>query len=108
MSEKKFVKNGKKLGVLGGLGPAAAAEFLRQMAAKCPASTDQEHPVIYMISDCEIPDRGTAIFGNGPSPRRKSKKIYSNFAIWVPMFWRFLAILHIILSTNLPMNCPCL
>ena len=74
MSEKKFVKNGKKLGVLGGLGPAAAAEFLRQMAAKCPASTDQEHPVIYMIGDCEIPDRGTAIFGNGPSPLPKIKE----------------------------------
>lgn len=27
MSEKKFVKNGKKLGVLGGLGPAAAQNF---------------------------------------------------------------------------------
>ena len=26
MSEKKMMKNGKKLGVVGGLGPAAAAE----------------------------------------------------------------------------------
>ena len=47
----RFVKNGKKLGVLGGLGPAASAEFLRQLAAKCPASVDQEHPVVYMIAD---------------------------------------------------------
>ena len=31
----KYKKNGKKLGVLGGMGPAAAAEFLRQLAAKC-------------------------------------------------------------------------
>ena len=45
----KYVKNGKKLGVLGGLGPAASAEFLRQLAAKCPANIDQEHPVVYMI-----------------------------------------------------------
>ena len=29
----KYKKNGKKLGVLGGMGPAAAAEFLRQLAA---------------------------------------------------------------------------
>ena len=43
----KYKKNGKKLGVLGGMGPAAAAEFLRQLAAKCPAATDQEHPVVY-------------------------------------------------------------
>ena len=70
----KFVKNGKKLGVLGGLGPAAAAEFLRQLAAKCPASIDQEHPVVYMIGDCEIPDRGTAICGQGPSPLPKMKE----------------------------------
>ena len=46
----KYVKNGKKLGVLGGLGPAASAEFLRQLAAKCPANIDQEHPVVYMIA----------------------------------------------------------
>ncbi len=70
---KKYVKNGKKLGVLGGLGPAAAAEFLRQMAIKCPANIDQEHPVIYMIGDCEIPDRGTAILGLGESPLPRIK-----------------------------------
>ena len=30
--------NGNKLGVLGGMGPAAAAEFLRLLAVKAPAS----------------------------------------------------------------------
>lgn len=65
---KKYVKNGKRLGVLGGMGPAAAAEFLRQLAAKCPAATDQEHPVLYMLGDAEIPDRGAAILGQGTSP----------------------------------------
>lgn len=64
----RYQKNGKKLGVLGGMGPAAAAEFLRQLAAKCPAATDQEHPVVYMLGDCEIPDRGAAILGEGVSP----------------------------------------
>lgn len=64
----KYKKNGKKLGVLGGMGPAAAAEFLRQLAARCPAASDQEHPVVYMIGDCELPDRSTAIFGEGESP----------------------------------------
>lgn len=66
----KYKKNGKKLGVLGGMGPAAAAEFLRQLAARCPAASDQEHPVVYMIGDCELPDRSTAIFGEGESRRR--------------------------------------
>ena len=41
MSEKKMMKNGKKLGVVGGLGPAAAAEFLRQFTMRCPANCDR-------------------------------------------------------------------
>ncbi|MDY6029525.1 MAG: amino acid racemase [Acidaminococcaceae bacterium] len=69
-----FKKNGKKLGVLGGMGPAASAEFLRQLAAKCPASVDQEHPVVYMIADSEIPDRGSAILGKGESPLPKLRE----------------------------------
>lgn len=71
--KKIYRKNGKRLGVLGGLGPAAAAEFLRIFTAQCPAQTDQEHPVVYMIGDAEIPDRGTAIFGKGESPLPKLK-----------------------------------
>lgn len=69
-----LIKNGKRLGVLGGMGPAAAAEFLRVLAAKCPATTDQEHPVVYMIGDADIPDRSTAIFGKGQSPLPKLKE----------------------------------
>lgn len=68
-----WIKNGKKLGVLGGMGPAAAAEFLRVLAAKCPANIDQEHPVVYMLGDADIPDRSTAIFGKGKSPLPKLK-----------------------------------
>lgn len=67
-------KNGKRLGVLGGMGPAASAEFLRQLAGKCPAATDQDHPVVYMIADCEIPDRGAAILGTGESPLSKLRE----------------------------------
>ncbi len=77
-----YVKNGKKLGVLGGLGPAAAAEFLRQLAAACPASTDQEHPIVYLLGDCEIPDRGTAICGLGPSPEARLKDDLLRLCEW--------------------------
>lgn len=56
------------LGVLGGMGPAASAEFLRILAEKAPAKTDQEHPLVYMISDPRIPDRSSAILGRGDDP----------------------------------------
>lgn len=77
-----MVKTGKKLGVLGGMGPAASAEFLRVLARLCPAKTDQEHPVVYMIADCDIPDRTTAIFGKGASPAPKLEADLRQLAHW--------------------------
>ncbi len=56
------------LGVLGGLGPAASADFLRLLARLAPAERDQDHPVVCMYSNPQIPDRSAAILGRGPSP----------------------------------------
>lgn len=64
----------KILGVLGGMGPAAGAEFMRLLAVKAPASIDQEHPVIHMISDPHIPDRIAAMLGTGADPTERVKK----------------------------------
>jgi aspartate racemase len=64
----------KNLGVLGGLGPAAGAEFFRLLSEKASASKDQEHPVIFMISDPHIPDRTAAMLGNGEDPTERVKK----------------------------------
>ncbi len=58
----------KVLGILGGLGPAATAEFLRLLAVLAPAGRDQEHPKIILYSNPAIPDRSSAILGKGPSP----------------------------------------
>ena len=58
----------KILGVLGGMGPAASAEFLKILAEKYPAEKDQDHPVVYMISDPKMPDRGRSIAGEGEDP----------------------------------------
>ena len=33
----------KRLGILGGMGPAASAEFITRLTQQTPASTDQEH-----------------------------------------------------------------
>ncbi|MBQ7264425.1 MAG: aspartate/glutamate racemase family protein [Synergistaceae bacterium] len=58
----------RTLGILGGMGPAAAAEFLRVLARDAPATTDAEHPRMIMLSDPDIPDRSDAILGVGPDP----------------------------------------
>jgi aspartate racemase len=72
-SRKGFVPQ-KKLGILGGMGPAATADFLRLLALKAPAQKDQEHPIVYMISDPQIPDRSDAILGKGKDPSERLKK----------------------------------
>lgn len=66
MKQKKYTE--KVLGVLGGMGPAASAEFLRLLAINAGAECDQEHPRVIMISDPHIPDRSTAIVGRGADP----------------------------------------
>ena len=61
----------KILGVLGGMGPAAAAEFLRILARDCPAENDSMHPKIIMLSDPDIPDRSDGLMGIGKDPSEK-------------------------------------
>ena len=58
----------KTLGVLGGMGPAACAEFLRILARDVPAKDDSQHPKIIMLSDPETPDRSDGLMGIGPDP----------------------------------------
>ena len=60
--------NGKILGVLGGMGPLATADFLRLLAEKAPANIDQEHSKIYVLSNPQIPDRTKGILKTGASP----------------------------------------
>jgi aspartate racemase len=59
----------KTLGVLGGMGPAATADFLKVLAEKVPASTDQEHPRMIVYENTITPDRTTYLLGKGPDPR---------------------------------------
>ena len=60
--------NGRTLGVLGGMGPAASAEFMRLMAVKAPATIDQEHPRIILLSNPLTPDRTAYLLGRGEDP----------------------------------------
>lgn len=56
------------LGVLGGMGPAATADFLVKLARRTPAERDQDHLRTVVYSDPTTPDRSDAILGKGESP----------------------------------------
>lgn len=56
------------LGVLGGMGPAATADFLLRLARLAPARRDQDHLPYVVYSDPRTPDRSDAILGQGPDP----------------------------------------
>ncbi len=59
------------LGVLGGMGPLATADFLAKLAAATRAGCDQEHIPLVLYGDCTTPDRTASILGQGPSPLPK-------------------------------------
>lgn len=63
-----MTSNGLILGVLGGMGPAATAEFLSLLTKKAPATCDQEHPRVIVYSDTIIPNRTNFILGKGENP----------------------------------------
>ena len=77
-----LTKPNRTLGVLGGMGPAAAAEFLRLLAELSPAKTDAEHPRMILLSDPGIPDRSDGIMGQGPDPLPAIKKDLLQLAEW--------------------------
>ena len=58
----------KVVGILGGMGPEATADFFSKLLALTPASKDQEHLRILIDSNGKIPDRTEAILQNGASP----------------------------------------
>jgi aspartate racemase len=57
-----------KIGVLGGMGPAATADFLTKLVQLTPATCDQEHLPVVVANLPHVPDRSRAILGEGASP----------------------------------------
>ncbi|MCL2672808.1 MAG: amino acid racemase [Alphaproteobacteria bacterium] len=72
----------KKLGVLGGMGPAATAEFMRLLSRDAPAKCDQDHPRVIVLSDPSIPDRTQAILGLGQDPAPQLRSGLESLAQW--------------------------
>ncbi len=56
------------LGVLGGMGPLASAEFMRRLTLLTTAERDQDHIPAVLWSDPRVPDRTAARTGGGPDP----------------------------------------
>ena len=58
----------KRLGILGGMGPAASAEYVARLVAQTTASCDQEHIPFVLWNEPRIPDRSTSIRNGDDKP----------------------------------------
>jgi aspartate racemase len=56
------------VGVLGGMGPLATADFMAKIVAVTPAESDQDHVPVVVSSIPQVPDRTRAFRGEGASP----------------------------------------
>ena len=60
--------NDKVLGVLGGMGPLASAQFMVRLTQLTPAARDQEHIPTVLWSDPRVPDRTIGKLAGGADP----------------------------------------
>jgi len=58
----------RMIGVLGGMGPEATADFYREIIRLTPATTDQEHVPVVIYADPRVPERTRAILQSGEDP----------------------------------------
>ena len=58
----------KRLGIFGGMGPAASAEFVNRLIAQTPATCDQEHIPFVLWNNPQIPDRSTSLRNQDDRP----------------------------------------
>jgi aspartate racemase len=56
------------LGVLGGMGPLATADFYEKLIALTSAACDQEHVPVLIYAVPQVPDRTAALVNGGASP----------------------------------------
>jgi aspartate racemase len=61
-------KRGDALGILGGMGPLATADFFAKLVALTPAARDEDHVPVVLASLPDIPPRVPAILRGGESP----------------------------------------
>ncbi|EJN09428.1 amino acid racemase [Herbaspirillum sp. YR522] len=57
-----------KLGVVGGVGPAATVDFMQKIVRNTPAARDQDHIKLHVEQNPQIPDRTENLVGDGLDP----------------------------------------
>lgn len=57
-----------KVGVVGGVGPAATVDFLGKIVRNTPATRDQDHIKLLVEQNPQIPDRTEHLVGDGADP----------------------------------------
>ena len=57
-----------KVGVVGGVGPAATVDFLAKLVKNTPAGKDQDHIKVVVEQNPQIPDRTAHLVGEGADP----------------------------------------
>jgi aspartate racemase len=58
----------KRLGILGGMGPAASAEFVNRLIQQTPANCDQEHIPFVLWNEPRTPDRSISMRAGNDDP----------------------------------------
>lgn len=58
----------RTVGVLGGMGPRATADFFQKLIDRTPAARDQDHLRVIIDSNPHIPDRSRCILEGGEDP----------------------------------------
>ena len=56
------------IGIVGGMGPEATADFFQEIIRLTPATRDQEHIPVLVYSDPRVPERTSAILHGGEDP----------------------------------------
>lgn len=57
-----------KVGVVGGVGPAATVDFISRVVENTPAARDQDHIKVVVEQNPQIPDRTANLAGHGNDP----------------------------------------
>ena len=73
-----------KVGIIGGVGPAATVDFMNKIVARTDAARDQDHVKLVVEHNPQIPDRTDNLMGEGMDPTislySACKKLESNDA----------------------------